>query len=112
MLALGFIAALVFATLAMAHLRRPKWLPEMWYRLGVCETGLNWRHSTTDYGGAFGFYRGSWDDYKPGGYPDEPEQATPREQYVVALRIARDGLGGWGCVTRQDALGDWVRAAA
>lgn len=117
-MAVATLVAAVMVVPALARPARPSWLPERWYRIGICETGLDWRHSTTDYGGAFGFYRGSWDAYKPAGYPAEPEYATPRQQYVVALAIATPandgrahGLGGWGCVTRRDALGDWVRAA-
>lgn len=74
------------------------WLPDKWRRIGICETQLNWRHQNSSYEGAFGFATSSWDAFKPGGYPDLASQATPWQQYVVALRIYdRYGLSGWGC---------------
>lgn len=78
------------------------WLPAHWYRVGSCETGYggdpNWRHSNSKYQGAFGFAISSWDGYKLPGYPDEAWQATPWQQYQVALQIYnRFGMSGWGC---------------
>lgn len=84
------------------------WLPRHWYRVGSCETGYggdpNWRHSNGSYQGAFGFAISSWDgfvrhaDPKAGPYPAEAWQATPRQQYEVALAIYRRyGMSGWGC---------------
>lgn len=89
---------------------RPAWLPPLWYRIGVCETGLDWRWHTRDYQGAFGFYYGTWDQYAPSGFPRDADRATPRQQLRVAQSVARAvGLSAWGCWTRQDALGAWVR---
>ncbi len=74
------------------------WLPDQWRRIGQCETQLNWQHQNSSYEGAFGFAQQSWDSFKPQGYPDHASQATPWQQYLVALRIyARYGLSGWGC---------------
>lgn len=78
------------------------WLPAHWYRVGSCETGYggppNWRHSNSSYQGAFGFATSSWDGYKLPGYPAEAWQATPWQQYQVALQIYnRFGMSGWGC---------------
>lgn len=79
------------------------WLPDKWQRIGACETGYgkkpgNWRHHNSSYQGAFGFATSSWDAFKPRGYPADADQATPWQQYVVALRIyKRYGLSGWGC---------------
>ena len=79
---------------------RPRWLPRIWWAIGMCETGLNWRHHSSSYQGAFGFYSGSWDQFKPAGYPAEAYEATPWQQYQVALRIwRRYGFSGWGCYT-------------
>jgi hypothetical protein len=101
------VVLLVVAAPARAHPRKPAWLPELWYRIGVCETGLNWRHHTRDYQGAFGFARSTWDGYKPKGYPAEAYQATPRQQLVVARNVARRvGLSAWGCYRHNS----WVRA--
>jgi hypothetical protein len=74
------------------------WLPDKWRRIGICETQLNWRHYNSSYEGAFGFATSSWDAFKPAGYPDHASQATPWQQFQVALAIYRRyGLSGWGC---------------
>jgi hypothetical protein len=76
----------------------PAWLPAHWQRVGQCETQLNWRHSNSSYQGAFGFAISSWDGYRLPGYPSEAWQATPWQQYQVALQIYnRFGMSGWGC---------------
>lgn len=86
------------------HYAWSHWLPQKWYRIGVCETGLNWRHSNSSYEGAFGFALQSWDSFVPradpkaGPYPANAYLATPRQQYEVALAIYRAyGFSGWGC---------------
>ena len=81
-----------------------EWLPTVWRAIAICETprggAMNWQHNSGTYQGAFGFYHGSWDDYKLPGYPDEAYDATPWQQYQVALTIhARYGFSGWGCYT-------------
>lgn len=73
-------------------------LPDKWRRIAVCETGLNWQHYNSSYEGAFGFATSSWDAFKPAGYPDHASQASPWQQYQVALAIwRRYGFSGWGC---------------
>ena len=101
-------AAAVEAWVAYHH-DWPAWLPDKWQRIGACETGYgrrpgNWRHWNSGYEGAFGFAHSSWDgfvgdaDPKAGPYPASAAQATPRQQYEVALAIYRRyGLSGWGC---------------
>lgn len=91
------------------HYAWSEWLPDKWQRIGACETGYghrpgNWRHSNSSYEGAFGFAKSSWDafkyraDPKAGPYPADAWQATPRQQYEVALAIYRMfGFSGWGC---------------
>ncbi len=75
-----------------------RWLPAKWYRIGMCETHLTWAWNSGTYQGAFGFYWGTWDAYKPGGFPAEAYQATPRQQMIVAERVrAAVGYGAWGC---------------
>ena len=86
------------------------WLPRGWYNVGSCETGyggpLNWRHRNSSYEGAFGFAVSTWDGYKAeaeatygdGPYPASAADATPRQQYNVALVVhSHFGLSGWGC---------------
>lgn len=83
-------------------------MPPVLRRIGQCETGMNWHHSTRDYATAFGLYRGTYATYRlrvtprP---PADPAEATPREQVAVALAVARDvGWTAWGCYRYQ-----WVR---
>lgn len=101
--------------IAGAHVRpvppRPAWLPVGWYRLFVCETRMDWRwgsqFSRSRYEGAPGFYSGTWDAYKPAGFPDHAWQASPKQQYRVARIVAgRVGLSAWGCYRHNG----WVRA--
>lgn len=48
--------------------------------------------------GAFGFYYGTWDQYKPAGAPSEAYLATPRQQYQAAENVrSAHGYGAWGC---------------
>lgn len=90
------------------HYNWRTWLPHHWVRVGSCETGYggppNWHHANSSYQGAFGFATSSWDSFvgsadpKAGPYPHEAWQATPRQQYEVALAIYRRyGMSGWGC---------------
>jgi len=66
----------------------------------MCETQMNWRHNSGTYQGAPGFYRGSWDAFRPAGFPSEAYNATPWQQTVVMRLIrARYGWSGWGCYT-------------
>jgi hypothetical protein len=83
-----------------------KWLPPVWQRIAQCETGTNWKHNSGTYQGAFGFYHGSWDAFNKFGYPREAYNATPWQQYKVALAIyKRYGFTGWGCYMNRS----WVR---
>jgi hypothetical protein len=84
-------------------------MPDKWQRIGACETGYgkrpgNFRHSNSSYEGFAGFAKSSWDSFKyradpkAGPYPEDAWQATPRQQYEVALAIWRAyGFSGWGC---------------
>lgn len=91
------------------HWHWQSWLPDKWARIGACETGYgrrpgNWQHSNSSYEGAFGFAKSTWDQFKyradpkAGPYPADAWQATPRQQYEVALAVYRMfGFSGWGC---------------
>ena len=80
-----------------------EWLPDKWARIGACETGYGkrpgqWTWNSGTYQGAFGFYHGTWDQYKPKGAPSEAYLATPRQQYQCALNVYyAHGYGAWGC---------------
>jgi hypothetical protein len=95
------LAALILAASAGATAGRttqPSWLPDMWWRLAVCETGANWRHDSGRFEGAFGFYEGTWDTYRLPGFPADAHRATPKQQYRVALSVAaRHSMHAWGC---------------
>lgn len=87
-------------------------MPPVWQRIAWCESGTrppaapDWKHHGGIYQGAFGFYRGSWDAFRPARYPADAYDATPWQQYQVALRIhARYGFTGWGCYMHSA----WVR---
>lgn len=100
MILFTLVAACYAAGLAAAAPARPAFLTPMEWAVALCETGGNFKHRTRDYQGAWGFYRGSWDEFKPAGYPSDADDATPRQQATVMRRIrARYGWTGWGCVT-------------
>jgi hypothetical protein len=75
------------------------WMPAWMIRLGQCEMSLDWGRRWGIYEGAFAFATSTWDDYAPAGFPDSAADATPREQMIVVLRIARRlGVASpWGC---------------
>jgi hypothetical protein len=81
------------------HWDYERWMPSWMIRLGQCEMGLDWSRRAGVYEGAFAFYTGTWDDYRLPGYPHSAADATPRQQMVVVLRIARKlGVADpWGC---------------
>jgi hypothetical protein len=71
----------------------------MWDRLAQCETAGNWQNGG-NYGGGLGIYIGTWRMYGGTEFAPRPQYATKQQQIVVAERIARDGMGGWGCARR------------
>lgn len=88
------------------------WLPDVWQRLGACETGYgrrpgNFRWDSGRYVSAFGIYRPAYaDDAHRIGHLSWDETIarlgrlpTPREQYDAALSHyhANGGFSGWGC---------------
>ena len=68
----------------------------MWDALANCETGGDWQNGG-DYGGGLGIYVGTWKMYGGHEFATRPQHASKEHQIVVAERIARDGMGGWGC---------------
>jgi hypothetical protein len=76
-----------------------KWMPAWMIRLGQCEMALDWARRWGIYEGAFAFATSTWDGYKLPGYPASAADATPRQQMMVVLRIARKLTVGipWGC---------------
>ncbi|CAB4941506.1 unannotated protein [freshwater metagenome] len=77
-----------------------------WLAIGRCEQpgpgrwGIHWRNPGPTYGGGLGIYQGTWNGFKPRGYPSSPGRATWRQQMVVANRILRAvGITAWGCHT-------------
>lgn len=76
----------------------------LWIKIGRCEQpgpgyrGIYWSHPGPTYQGGLGFYHGTWDAYKPKGYPADAGQATWRQQMRVANRVAAAvGFTAWGC---------------
>ncbi len=103
-------AALAVAILAVpaAAAPRPPLPPHhaLWLRVAQCEQpgngygGVNWQHRGPRYEGGLGFFHGSWDAYKPRGYPDNAGDATWRQQMVTANRLWARAGWGWGCDKR------------
>ncbi len=76
--------------------RRLVAFPPVWDKLARCETGGNWKHRTATYQGGLGFYHGSWDAYRPKGFPSEAYLATREQQIIVGKRIQADvGWSAW-----------------
>ncbi len=74
------------------------WLPEKWQRIARCETNLDTHFANSQYVSMFGIARSSWAAFRPAGVPSVPEQASPWQQWQVALAIwRRYGFSGWGC---------------
>lgn len=77
---------------------------DLWVRIGRCEQpgngykGVNWSHPGPTFQGGLGFWHGTWDGFKPSGYPADAGQATWRQQMIVANRLlALYGTSPWGC---------------
>ena len=75
-----------------------------WVRIGRCEQpghgawGIRWDHPGPTYQGGLGFYSGTWDGFKPRGYPADAGDASWRQQMRVANIVARRvGMSAWGC---------------
>jgi len=80
----------------LEHARRLARPNTVWDRLARCETGGNWRHHNSTYQGGLGFYRGSWDAYRPRRFPRDAHLASREQQIVVGKRIVADvGWGAW-----------------
>jgi hypothetical protein len=95
---IAFVIVFFWAAATADGQRRPSWLPAHWYRLGLCETHLNWRWNSGTYEGAFGIYYGTWDTYRRGNEPRAGYLASPKVQLRVARRIAaRHSMYAWGC---------------
>lgn len=68
----------------------------------MCETGKghnhpDFQHRTRSYGGAWGWFVGTWAIDRYAGMPRFPWNATPRQQYRVFLRGRARGRY-WGCI--------------
>jgi len=78
------------------HARQLTRRSTVWDRLARCETGGNWKHHNSTYQGGLGFYRGSWDAYRPRRFPRDAHLASREQQIVVGKRILADvGWGAW-----------------
>ena len=71
-----------------------------WRALGMCETGLNWSHSTAHFTGAYGFARTTWTAWnRASGWNFSwaaAEFAPPWAQTRIA-QYGRSVGGYWGC---------------
>lgn len=92
LLAVIALLVLLLAPHANAALKKPAWMSRFAWAVGTCETphpGEHWPHFTHHYGsyeGFVGWYHGTWLLDRFPGMPEHAYQATPRQQYRVALR--------------------------
>jgi hypothetical protein len=95
------------ACLIALHERARQWnwqafLPDKWRRVGICETGLNWRHANGQYVSAFGISRREYDrDAASMHAPpwNDARPPSPWDQYQAALGHYHrfGGFSGWSC---------------
>jgi hypothetical protein len=83
--------------LTRAHASREPRVPAWpWLALARCETGVNWKHYTYSYEGAYGMTHAAWDQFRLPSMPSGAHLATPWQQTLVAMRILRRvGWGAW-----------------
>lgn len=102
------VTAAVFVALAHAaasprhYGSRPAWIDRFAWAVAVCETGKGHRypdfqHRTRHYGGAWGWFVGTWALDRYPGMPRFPWNATPHQQYKVFVRGRARGRY-WGCI--------------
>lgn len=77
---------------------------DLWVRIGRCEQpgpgykGVNWSFPGPTFQGGLGFYFGTWDGYKPRGFPADAGSASWRQQMRVAnILLGEYGTSPWGC---------------
>lgn len=85
---------------------RPPWIDPLSWAVAVCETGKGNRYPDFEhrwptaprgkYGGAWGWFVGTWQLDRPHGVPRFPWNATPRQQYRV-FRISMRRHRYFGC---------------
>src|SRR5262245_24790037 len=97
---LGILIAInlvIYLTRAYADAAREPRVPAWpWLALARCETGINWRHYTYSYEGAYGMTHAAWDQFRYRGMPSGAHLASPWQQTLVAMRILRAvGWGAW-----------------
>jgi len=72
-------------------------IAEVWYRVAECESSGDWHINTGNgfYGG-LQFTAGTWLAYRPQGYPNRADYATPVQQVIVAKRVLlAQGVHAW-----------------
>lgn len=68
----------------------------VWDSLAACESGGDWGSTVGQYEGGLQFHPGTWDAYKPAGYPGAAYEASRDQQIAVAERVLADqGWGAW-----------------
>lgn len=91
-------------TPAAAHRgKRPAWIDPFSWAVAVCETGKghghpDWHHQSGSYGGAWGWYVGTWQGDRLRGMPLYPWNATPKQQYRVFEIGWFQKHHYWGCI--------------
>lgn len=73
-----------------------------WEPILQCESGGDWYINTGLYEGGLQFHPGTWDAYKPDGYPEAAYQASPEQQILVAEKVLQaQGWGAWPACSRK-----------
>lgn len=83
------------------HTHTPGIIPEPWYSLAVCESGMNgaprWGYNgSSGYDGGLQFHPNTWTAFGGGEYTPEAWQATPQQQIEIGERVlTKQGWGAW-----------------
>jgi hypothetical protein len=104
-IALTTLAGLAGTAEAHRTASKPSWMTDFAWRVAICETGKghnhpDYRHRSGVYGGAWGWYVGTWQLDRLHGMPRFPWNATPRQQYRV-FQIGRTKGRYWGCIANR-----------
>lgn len=105
----GWLAgALVVPAIAGPVVSAPEPIADVWVALADCESDGTWDEGDGGLGpfrGGLQFHPDTWAGFAPDGFPDDPADATPRQQVDVAERVlARQGWKAWPVCSRKLGL--------
>lgn len=101
-------ATLLFVAPAAVTPVEPAPVPEPWRSLADCESDLTWDEGDGGLGpfrGGLQFHPDTWAAFAPDHLPDDPAEATPAQEIVVAERVLdAQGWGAWPVCSRKLGL--------